>query len=140
MLFSYKEQSVKDEYALLKAKKTQEKTKDLYINKNEMQRRFKNSKIFTNIKCIGDDGLLELKIGGFASLIEINAVDLSLSSNQEKENFFNSFKRLYQIKDLNLKCYKLDEKINLNNNKINLTKLINKFQHNYNKVNLLLKD
>ena len=102
-----------------------------------MNRRIKNAKTFTNIKCIGDDGLLELKNGGYASLIEIKAVDLSLSSNQEKTNFFNSLKILYQIKDLNLKCYKLDEPINLNNNKLNLSKLIEKLKNCARKVFLL---
>lgn len=102
-----------------------------------MNRRIKNAKTFTNIKCIGDDGLLELKNGGYASLIEIKAVDLSLSSNQEKTNFFNSLKVLYQIKDLNLKCYKLDEPINLNNNKLNLSKLIEKLKNCARKVFLL---
>lgn len=102
-----------------------------------MNRRIKNAKTFTNIKCIGDDGLLELKSGGYASLIEIKAVDLSLSSNQEKTNFFNSLKVLYQIKDLNLKCYKLDEPINLNNNKLNLSKLIEKLKNYARKVFLL---
>lgn len=102
-----------------------------------MNRRIKNAKIFTNIKCIGEDGLLELKNGGYASLIEIKAVDLSLSSNQEKTNFFSSLKSLYQVKDLNLKCYKLDEPINLNNNKLNLSKLIEKLKNNARKVFLL---
>ena len=102
-----------------------------------MNRRIKNAKTFTNIKCIGEDGLLELKNGGYASLIEIKAVDLSLSSNQEKTNFFSSLKSLYQVKDLNLKCYKLDEPINLNNNKLNLSKLIEKLKINARKVFLL---
>ncbi len=102
-----------------------------------MNRRIKNAKTFTNIKCIGEDGLLELKNGGYASLIEIKAVDLSLSSNQEKTNFFSLLKSLYQIKDLNLKCYKLDEPINLNNNKLNLTNLIEKLKDNTKKVFLL---
>ncbi len=102
-----------------------------------MNRRIKNAKTFTNIKCIGEDGLLELKNGGYASLIEIKAVDLSLSSNQEKTNFFSLLKILYQIKDLNLKCYKLDEPINLNNNKLNLTNLIEKLKDNTKKVFLL---
>ena len=102
-----------------------------------MNRRIKNAKTFTNIKCIGEDGLLELKNGGYASLIEIKAVDLSLSSNQEKTNFFSSLKSLYQVKDLNLKCYKLDEPINLNNNKLNLSKLIEKLKNNARKVFLL---
>ena len=108
-----------------------------YIRKHAMNRRYKNSKVFSNIKNIGDDGLLELKMGGYASLIEIKAIDLSLSSNQEKNNFFNVLKGLYQIKNLNLKCFKLEEKINLNNNKINLEKLKNKFKYDLRKILLL---
>ena len=104
-----------------------------------MKRRYKNSKAFSNIKNIGEDGLLELKTGGYASLIEIKAIDLSLSSNQEKNNFFHVLKGLYQIKNLNLKCFKLEEKINLNNNKINLEKLKKKFKFDL-KKNLLLDE
>ena len=99
-----------------------------------MKRRYKNSKAFSNIKNIGEDGLLELKTGGYASLIEIKAIDLSLSSNQEKNNFFHVLKGLYQIKNLNLKCFKLEEKINLKNNKINLEKLKKKFKFDLKKI------
>ena len=121
----------------MRAKKRHLKNREKYLSMKMMNRRFKNSKIFSNIKCVGDDGLLELKTGGYASLIEIKAIDLSLSSNQEKSNFFNYLKGLYQIKDLNLKCYKLDEKINLNNNKLNLNRLIEKFKNYTSKVFLL---
>lgn len=120
-----------------KAKKIKEKTKANYVNSKHIKRRIRNSKLFSNVKDVGEDGLIELKTGGYASLIEIKAVDLSLSSNQEKTNFFHSLKFLYQIKDLNLKCYKLDEKINLNNNKLNLVKLIDKFKDYTGKVLLL---
>ncbi len=121
----------------MKAKKKVSKTKANYLTIHQMKKRIKNAKTFTNIKCIGDDGLLELKTGGYASLIEIKAVDLSLSSNQEKTNFFSLLKGLYQIKDLNLKCIKLDERINLNNNKLNLSKLIEKFKNCVRRVFLL---
>lgn len=109
----------------------------MYLKSSQMKGRYKNAKFFTNIKCIGDDGLLELKNGGYASLIEIKAIDLSLSSNQERTNFFHTLKSLYQIKDLDLKCYKLDEKINLNNNKLNLSRLTEKYKDLTNKVSLL---
>jgi len=122
---------------LKKAKKIKIKTKAQYVNAKHIRKRIKNSKFFSNIKDIGEDGLIELKNGGYASLIEIKAIDLSLSSNQEKTNFFHNLKFLYQIKDLNLKCYKLDEKINLNNNKLNLVKLIEKFKNHISKVLLL---
>ncbi len=136
-LFPKKTQEQKDELKLKKIKKHIEKTKSQYISSRAMKRRFKNSKVFSNIKQIGEDGLLELKTGGYASLIEVKAVDLSLSSNQEKTNFFHALKSLYQIKDLNLKCYKLDEKINLNNNKINLNNLIEKNKDDLRRLLLL---
>ena len=85
-----------------------------------MNRRIKNSQEFTNVREITDDGLLILKSGEVASLIEVKAIDLSLTSKQEKNGFFSCLKSLYQIRGLNLKCYKLDEKINLNENKLNL--------------------
>ena len=84
-----------------------------------MKRRIKNSQTFSNVKSVADDGLIELKTGEVASLIEVKAIDLSLTSKSEKNNFFYALKSLYQIRNLNLKCYKLDQKINLNNNKIN---------------------
>ena len=111
-----------------------------------MHKRFKNSKVFTNVKSVGEDGLLELKNGYYASLIELKAVDLSLSSNQEKTNFFHYLKTLYQIKNLNLKCFKLDEKINLNNNKLylktkvkSIDEIIDKNKHDLKRL-LLLKE
>ncbi len=104
-----------------------------------MKRRIKNSQEFINIKNITDDGLIVLKSGEVASLIEVKAIDLSLTSKQEKRTFFSYLKSLYQVKGLNLKCYKLDEKINLNENKINLEKKIEYYQNNENKSNLLIE-
>lgn len=128
---------IKEEKTLLKINKVKKKKTDKYITVHQLKKRIKNSKVFSNIKCIGDDGLLELKTGGYASLLEISAIDLSLSSNQEKLNLFSSLKYLYQIKDLNLKCYKLDEKINLNNNKLNLSNLLENTKDSSNKKVLL---
>lgn len=102
-----------------------------------MKKRVKNSQVFSNVKSVGSDGLIELKTGEVASLIEVKAIDLSLTSKSEKHNFFYDFKSLYQIKGLTLKCYKLDEKINLNNNKINLEELIDYFKNNLQKQKLL---
>lgn len=108
-----------------------------YVRKQAMKKRYKNAKVFSNIKDVAEDGLIELKTGGYASLIEIKAIDLSLSSNQEKTNFFHVLKGLYQIRNLNLKCFKVEEKINLNNNKLNLEKLKEKFKFNLRKILLL---
>ena len=102
-----------------------------------MNRRIKNSQTFSNVKSVADDGLIELKTGEVASLIEVKAIDLSLTSKSEKNNFFFALKSLYQIRNLNLKCYKLDQKINLNNNKINLEELINYYKDDSQKEKLL---
>ena len=104
------------------------KNQNKYITKSKLKRRIKNSKSFTNIMSIDDDGLLRLKNGNVAQLIEVGAIDLSLTSKNEKTNFFHILKSLYQIKDLNLKCYKINEKINLNANKLNLEKLLERFK------------
>ena len=110
---------------LEKEKKKLEKQQLKFVIKKQMKRRIKNSQTFSNVKSVADDGLIELKTGEVASLIEVKAIDLSLTSKSEKNNFFYVLKSLYQIRNLNLKCYKLDQKINLNNNKINLEELIN---------------
>ena len=104
-----------------------------------MNRRIKNSQEFTNVREITDDGLLILKSGEVASLIEVKAIDLSLTSKQEKNGFFSYLKSLYQIRGLNLKCYKLDEKINLNENKLNLDNKIKYYEDNKSKSNLLIE-
>ena len=136
-LFPNKSQESKDLKSLEKIKKIKQKTKSDYLKTSMMKRRIKNSKVFSNIKEVGDDGLIELKSGEYASLIEVKAIDLSLSSKQEKNNFFNYYRSLFHIKYLNLKFYKLDEPINLNYNKLNLDRLINKFKNDLKRLFLL---
>ena len=136
-LFPNKSQESKDLKSLEKIKKIKQKTKSDYLKTSMIKRRIKNSKVFSNIKEVGDDGLIELKSGEYASLIEDKAIDLSLSSKQEKNNFFNYYRSLFHIKDLNLKFYKLDEPINLNYNKLNLDRLINKFKNDLKRLFLL---
>ena len=114
-----------------------DKRNQKYKSKSKLKKRIKKSQAFTNVKQVGDDGLIELKTGEVACLIELKAIDLSLASKFEKTNFFNNLKSLYQIKDLNLKCYKLDQKINLNNNKINLDNLKEIYKNDEQKYNLL---
>ena len=122
------ERKTKEEKNLNKAKKYNNKINNIYENKNQMKKRIKNSQVFTNIKEVNDEGLLILKSGEVACLLEVKAIDLSLSSNTEKNIFFTVLKSLYQIPNLNIKCYKLDEKLNLNSNKLNLDNLLTRFQ------------
>ena len=136
MHLSKNKKSNKDQ-VLDKQKKKLEKQQPKFVIKKRMKRRIKNSQIFTNIKNVADDGLLELKTGEVASLIEVKAIDLSLTSKSEKQSFFYALKSLYQIKGLTLKCYKIDQQINLNNNKISLSDKIEYFKSDERKYKLL---
>ena len=113
------ERQTKDEKNLKKMKKLDSKNNRKFSSKGQMKKRIKNSKAITNVKEIGEDGLIYLKSGEVATIIEVKAIDLSLTSNHEKNLFFSMLKSLYQIPNLNMKCYKLNEKLNLNANKVN---------------------
>ena len=128
---------MKKEKQLKKLKKMDSKIKrkDFVL----MKKRIKNSTSFSNVKEIDDEGLIYLKTGEVACLFEIQAIDLSLTSNHEKQLFFNMLKVLYQIPNLNMKCYKLDEKLNLNANKENLDNKINKYLSDESKQELLVE-
>lgn len=121
------------EKILNKTKRIDNKTKQNFLYKYQLKRRIKNSKSFSNVKLVTDNGKINLKSGEVAALIEVKAIDLSLTSNQEKSIFFNMLKFLYQIPNLTMKCYKLNEKLNLNENKINIDKKIEQFKLDDNK-------
>ena len=136
MHLSKNKKSNKDK-VLEKQKKKLKKQQPKFVIKKRMKRRIKNSQVFSNVKNVADDGLIELKTGEVASLIEVKAIDLSLTSKSEKQNFFYALKSLYQIKGLTLKCYKIDQQINLNNNKINLSDKMEYFKNDEKKFKLL---
>ena len=119
----------------LKYKNSNKPTK--YNIRQKMKIKIKNAQDVTNIKEVNEDGIIHLKTGEVACLYEVDAIDLSLSSNNEKSVFFNMLKSVYQIKNLNLKCYKLDEKLNLNANKIYLDDLKDKFKEDKKRLMLL---
>lgn len=131
------EKKTNEEKALNSINKKRNKKESKYFIKKRMKKRIKNSQVVCNVKYVDDDGLIKLKTGEVCSLIEIGAIDLSLTSNQEKNNFFFALKSLYQIRGLNLKCYKVDDKINLNSNKVNLENKIAKFEDSDIKKSLL---
>lgn len=127
---------VKTKQLVEKIKKNK-KYNEKYISKKSILKKVKNSQEFSNVKLIRDDGIIELKTNEYACLLEIEAIDLSLTSKIEKENFFFNFKEFFKIKNLNLKCIKLDRKINLNPNKENYENLISKFEDDEHRINLL---
>ena len=121
---------------LEKIKKVNEKT-NKYESVGKLKKRIKNSTYMSNIKDINNEGLLLLKTGEVACILEVSAIDLSLTSNHEKNIFFQLFKSFYQIPKLNIRYYKLDERLNLNENKINLEKRIEQFKNEESKIKLL---
>lgn len=131
------ERKTKDEKNLKKIQKKDSKTKRKYSTAFQMKKRVKNSRSFTNVKEIDDEGLIHLKTGEVATLIEVKAIDLSLTGDHEKNIFYSMLKVLYQIPNLSMKCYKLNEKLNLNANKINLDNRIDKFKDDDSKKLLL---
>jgi len=108
-----------------------------YISKGQMKKRIKNSLYLSNIKEVLENGLILLKSGEYARALELKAVDLSLASKNEKNNFFFILRSLYKIRGLNLKCYKIDDKINLNNNKVYLDELLEHFEKDEKRKELL---
>ncbi|MDO5568580.1 MAG: DUF87 domain-containing protein [bacterium] len=119
------------------SKKSKNKNCNKYITKSIMKRKFKNSKMFTNVESVDDKGIIKLRTGEYAIIYSVDAIDLSLSSNNQKNNFFNQLKYLYQLKDLNLRIYKLDDKIDLNANKDYYNSLIERFKNDADKVSFL---
>ncbi|MFA6777421.1 MAG: hypothetical protein WCR80_03145 [Bacilli bacterium] len=125
------------EYKIVSKIKEKSNYNSKYNIKKSVKLKVKNSRDFSNIKEIRDDGILVLKNKELACILEFGAIDLSLTSRSEKENFFFYFKELFQINDLKLKCYKLDKKINLNPNKKNYKNLTKKFHDDEKRLKLL---
>ena len=117
--------------------KSNNKYNSKYLDKRKIKLKVKNSKEYSNIKSIDDNGVLILKNGEYACIMEVNAVDLTLFGKNERQNFLFDFKEIFKIKNLKLKCYKLDKKMNLNPNKEHYEKLIEKFSDDEKRVVLL---
>ena len=125
--------------------KTKKFTDKLKKNKNynskytisTVKKKLKNSQVFSNVKEVKDDGIIELKTGEYACLLEINPIDLSLSSKTETNSLFLHFKEIFKMQELKMKFVKLDKKINLNQNKENYKELIEKLSDDEKRVKLL---
>ena len=130
---------IKEKKLLQKFIKRKSKKDKQYITKKVLINKFKNSQSFTNAKDVTNEGLLNLRTGEVARIYSVDAIDLSLTSNTQKNNFFAQLKYLYQIKGLNLRMYKLDDKIDLNVNKDYYKELMNKFSDDENKIVIRVK-
>ena len=102
-----------------------------------LKSKYKNAQSFLNSTIVNDNGIIYLRDKSFATVFSVDAIDLSLTSNNQRNNFFHQLKYLYQLKDLNLRIYKLDDKIDLNVNKDYYASLINDFSIDEEKVKFL---
>ena len=117
----------KEKKLLSKAKQNQKEKQ--YITKKVLNKKIKNSQSFIMVDYINDNCIVHLKNKEVAKVFTIEAIDLSLSSQEQLSNFFSQLKYLYQINNLDLRIYKLDEKVNLNSNKDFLLEMIEKFSN-----------
>ena len=120
-----------------KKKKQDKKKQNKYITKKILNEKVKNSQSFFNLDFVDENGLINLKTGEYAKVLSVQALDLSLTSNIQKQNFFEQMRYLFQIKDLDLRMYKLDDMLDLNGNKDNYLKLIDKYKDDEDKVKFL---
>ena len=125
------------EHKLIEKFVRKKNNKHRYITRSILKKKIKYASSFINSELVRDDGLVKLREGSFAKVFSVDAIDLSLTSNIQKSNFFNQLKYLYQIKDLNLRIYKLDDKIDLNANKDYYKGLMEEFSDDTSKLEFL---
>lgn len=122
---------------LLKFSKKKAKSNSKYLKKEMVKKKIKNSQTFLNTDIVRDDGIIKLKSNEYASVISVEAIDLSLTSNTQKKNFFCQLRYLYQLKNLDLRIYKLDDRIDLNANKDYYHNLMDKYKDDEDKLSFL---
>lgn len=113
------------------------KDKKTYIKKSILRKKVKNSRSFIVTDSVTDNGIIKLKTKEFVKVFSVQAIDVSLSSNDQLTAFFEQLKLLYQIEGLDLKIYKLDENINLSANKDYLKEMMKKYDGNIEKSEFL---
>lgn len=127
----------KEKQIILKGKNRKEKKYKEYITKTQLNKMMKNSQSFMITDYVDENGLIHLKNKEVARVFSVEAIDLSLSSDSQLMTFFSQLKYLYQVSNLDLRIYKLDEKINLNDNKDYILELMNKFKDDLEKQKFL---
>ena len=104
---------IKEHKILEKFLKRKYKVKNKYLTRCVLIKKYRNAQTFTNSEFVNDNGIIKLRDNSYARVYSVDAIDLSLTSNIQKQNFFHQLKYLYQLKGLNLRIYKLDDKIDL---------------------------
>ena len=128
---------IKEHKILEKFLKRKDKVKNKYLTRSVLIKKYRNAQIFTNSEFVNDNGIINLRDNSYARVYSVDAIDLSLTSNIQKQNFFHQLKYLYQLKGLNLRIYKLDDKIDLNANKDYYNKLMEEYSTDEQRVEFL---
>lgn len=128
---------IKEHKILEKFLKRKDKVKNKYLTRSVLIKKYRNAQTFTNSEFVNDNGIIKLRDNSYARVYSVDAIDLSLTSNIQKQNFFHQLKYLYQLKGLNLRIYKLDDKIDLNANKDYYNKLMEEYSTDEQRVEFL---
>lgn len=128
---------IKEHKILEKFLKRKDKDKNKYLARSVLIKKYRNAQTFTNSEFVNDNGIIKLRDNSYARVYSVDAIDLSLTSNIQKQNFFHQLKYLYQLKGLNLRIYKLDDKIDLNANKDYYNKLMEEYSTDEQRVEFL---
>ena len=128
---------IKEHKILEKFLKRKDKVKNRYLTRSVLIKKYRNAQTFTNSEFVNDNGIIKLRDNSYARVYSVDAIDLSLTSNIQKQNFFHQLKYLYQLKGLNLRIYKLDDKIDLNANKDHYNKLMEEYSTDEQRVEFL---
>ena len=128
---------IKEHKILEKFLKRKDKVKNKYLTRSVLIKKYRNAQTFTNSEFVNDNGIIKLRDNSYARVYSVDAIDLSLTSNIQKQNFFHQLKYLYQLKGLNLRIYKLDDKIDLNANKDHYNKLMDEYSTDEQRVEFL---
>lgn len=128
---------IREHKILEKFLKRKDKVKNKYLTRSVLIKKYRNAQTFTNSEFVNDNGIIKLRDNSYARVYSVDAIDLSLTSNIQKQNFFHQLKYLYQLKGLNLRIYKLDDKIDLNANKDHYNKLMEEYSTDEQRVEFL---
>ncbi|MDO5556563.1 MAG: DUF87 domain-containing protein, partial [Clostridia bacterium] len=113
--------------------------KDTYLTKSMLKKKLQNSQSFTNVQEISDNGVIKLKTNQYAYFYKVSPIDLSLTNLNEQNLFFHTLSKLYRL-PFTIKAFKFDEKINLNINKENYTKLLEEAKNDKARKDILINN
>lgn len=143
MVFIYKLKekikNIKKKKEIKRVNKIKLNKKDTYLTKSMLKKKLQNSQSFTNVQEISDNGVIRLKTNQYAYFYKVSPIDLSLTNLNEQNLFFHTLSKLYRL-PFTIKAFKFDEKINLNINKENYTKLLEEAKNDKARKDILINN